>query len=87
MRIRPTYDFIQQLLWNGETIEVLEPKWLRAEMKRRIKEMLKSYRYTETHCVLLRRYNIAKNSFKHFASSENCRTFAAQFARKSVNNG
>lgn len=44
MRIRPTYDFIQQLLWNGETIEVLEPKWLRTEMKRRIKEMLKRYR-------------------------------------------
>jgi len=43
MRVRPTYDFIQQLLWNGETIEVLEPKWLRAEMKNRIKAMLKRY--------------------------------------------
>jgi len=30
-------------VWNGETIEVLEPKWLRKEMKEKIKEMLKRY--------------------------------------------
>ncbi|MCQ2329702.1 MAG: WYL domain-containing protein [Paludibacteraceae bacterium] len=43
LTIRPTYDFIQQLLWNGETIEVLQPKWLRKVMKERIKAMLKNY--------------------------------------------
>jgi hypothetical protein len=24
--LRPTYDFIQELLWNGEEVEVLEPQ-------------------------------------------------------------
>lgn len=29
---RPTFDFQQEILWNGEDIEVLEPLWLRKEI-------------------------------------------------------
>ena len=42
--LRPTYDFQQELLWNGEEVEVLEPQWLRDEMKGRIKQMLDLYK-------------------------------------------
>ena len=30
--LRPTYDFQQELLWHGEDVVVLEPKWLREEL-------------------------------------------------------
>ena len=42
--LRPTYDFIQELLWNGEEVEVLEPQWLRDEMRGRIERMLDLYK-------------------------------------------
>lgn len=42
--LRPTFDFQQELLWNGEDVEVLEPQWLRDEMATRIKHMLAHYR-------------------------------------------
>ena len=42
--LRPTYDFIQELLWNGEEVEVLEPQWLRNEMRGRIERMLDLYK-------------------------------------------
>ena len=32
MRVRPSYDFQQELLWNREELEVLEPAWLREEI-------------------------------------------------------
>lgn len=32
IRVRPTYDFEQELLWNRDEVEVLEPKWLRKEI-------------------------------------------------------
>lgn len=32
MRVHPSYDFQQELLWNREELEVLEPQWLRNEM-------------------------------------------------------
>ena len=41
--LRPEFDFQQELLWNGEDIEVLEPAWLRKEMSRRILRMLNKY--------------------------------------------
>lgn len=41
--IVPTYDFKQELLRMGDTIEVLEPKWLRGEMKDLISKMKKMY--------------------------------------------
>lgn len=37
--LRPEFDFQQELLWNGEDIEVLKPAWLRLEMSRRILRM------------------------------------------------
>ena len=37
--LRPTYDFQQELLWNGEEIEVLEPQWLREEIAGKIERM------------------------------------------------
>jgi predicted DNA-binding transcriptional regulator YafY len=41
--LRPTFDFQQELLWNGEDIEVLEPAWLRKEMAEKIKKMWSKY--------------------------------------------
>ena len=42
--LRPAFDFQQELLWNGEDIEVLEPEWLRKEMAGKIKRMLNKYK-------------------------------------------
>ena len=43
-RLRPSYDFIQELLWNGEDIEVLEPECLRKEIAGKIKRMWNKYK-------------------------------------------
>lgn len=39
----PTYDFEQELLSQGDNIEVLEPQWLREEMADKIRRMLNKY--------------------------------------------
>lgn len=44
MTIAPTYDFKQELLRMADTIEVIEPKWLRKEMKELIGKMKEMYR-------------------------------------------
>ena len=41
--IRPAFDFIQELFWQGESVEVLEPQWLREEMAARIKCLYDRY--------------------------------------------
>lgn len=41
--LRPTFDFQQELLWNGEDVEVLEPLWLRNEIAGKIKRMWNKY--------------------------------------------
>jgi len=41
--LRPEFDFQQELLWNGEDMEVLEPTWLRKEMAGKILRMCKKY--------------------------------------------
>lgn len=41
--LRPTFDFMQELLWHGEDIEVLAPEWLRKEMAGKIKRMWNKY--------------------------------------------
>ena len=41
--LRPGFNFQQELLWNGEDLEVLEPLWLRKEIARKIKRMLNKY--------------------------------------------
>lgn len=43
LRVRPTFDFQQELLWNRDEMEVLEPLWLRKEMAGIIKRMWKKY--------------------------------------------
>ena len=42
-RLRPAFDFQQELLWNGEDMEVLEPEWLRREMAGKIQRMWNKY--------------------------------------------
>ena len=44
VELRPTFDFIQELLWNGETLEVLEPLWLREKMAQKIQWMEANYK-------------------------------------------
>ncbi len=46
-RLRPTYDFMQEILRNGEDIEVLEPLWLREEMAGIIQRMWNKYKEDE----------------------------------------
>ena len=41
--LRPTYDFQQELLWHGEDVVVLKPKWLREELAERLKCMYNKY--------------------------------------------
>lgn len=43
LQIRPTYDFQQELLRIGDTLEVLEPIWLRNEIAEMIKRMWNTY--------------------------------------------
>ena len=42
-RLRPSYDFIQELLWNGADMEVLEPQSLRQEIANIVEQMHKKY--------------------------------------------
>ena len=44
LNIRPTFDFQQEILWNGEDIEVLEPKWLRKEIAAKVRRMWNKYK-------------------------------------------
>ena len=41
--LRPSYEFIQEILWNGENVEVLEPLWLRKEISGMIERMWNKY--------------------------------------------
>ena len=43
LQVRPTFDFQQELLWNGDALEVLEPLWLRMEMAEIVKRMWNNY--------------------------------------------
>ena len=43
LRVMPTYDFIQQILMMGGEVEVLSPNYVRDEVVRRVKEMVKVY--------------------------------------------
>lgn len=44
--LRPQYDFIQELLWHGEDMEVLEPLTLREQIIGKIEAMLNNYNST-----------------------------------------
>ena len=43
VEVRPTFDFQQELLWNGDAVEVLEPLWLREEMAGMAKRIWNNY--------------------------------------------
>jgi hypothetical protein len=43
-QLRPSYDFIQELLWNGADMEVLEPLSLRQEIANIVEQMHKKYK-------------------------------------------
>lgn len=43
LELRPTFDFIQELLKYGEELEILSPDWLRKDMTERIKRMCNIY--------------------------------------------
>lgn len=44
LQVRPTFDFQQELLMNGDDIEVLEPSWLRKDIAGTIKRMWNKYK-------------------------------------------
>lgn len=44
LQVRPTFDFQQELLWNGDALEVLEPLWLRKEMASKVKQIWNHYK-------------------------------------------
>lgn len=41
--LRPTFDFMQELLWQGEDVEVLEPLWFRNEIAKKIERIWRIY--------------------------------------------
>ena len=43
-RIVPSYNFYQQLLWHREKLEVLEPLYVREELKKTIEKILEHYK-------------------------------------------
>ncbi|MBQ8423099.1 MAG: WYL domain-containing protein [Coprobacter sp.] len=43
MRLCPTNDFVQEILWHGECVEVLEPLWLRTAIAEKINAMSSNY--------------------------------------------
>ena len=45
--LRPSYDFMQEILWNGEDAEVLEPQWFREKIAEKINRMWNKYRSSE----------------------------------------
>ena len=44
LEVRPTYDFRQEILMNGEDMEVLSPEWLRNEITEKIEKMYNYYK-------------------------------------------
>ena len=44
VRLRPTFDFRQEILSQGSDIEVLEPKWFRDEVAEISKHMWNKYK-------------------------------------------
>ena len=44
LSVKPTFDFQQEILWNGEDMEVIEPMWLRKEIAGKVKRMWNKYK-------------------------------------------
>lgn len=43
LQVRPTFDLQQELLRNGDALEVLQPQWLRKDMAEMLKRMCNNY--------------------------------------------
>lgn len=43
LTVRPSYDFLQEMLWHGRNLIVLRPESLRQEMIAMLKDMTQSY--------------------------------------------
>lgn len=43
LRVQPTKEFMQKILWMGKAVEVMKPESLRKEMQKEIKAMLSKY--------------------------------------------
>ena len=52
-KLRPAFDFVQEILKNGEDMEVLEPEWLRKEIAGKIKRMWNKYSASEDNNELV----------------------------------
>ena len=61
--LRPEFDFQQELLWNGEDIEVLEPAWLRKEMTGKILRMWNKYKKDDNKTKDLGKKRQRKNCY------------------------
>jgi hypothetical protein len=46
-KVRPNYEFLQALLMQADQIEVLEPEWVRQELKRLVENMFNLYKDTK----------------------------------------
>ena len=44
LSMRRQIDFQQEILWNGEDMEVLKPEWLRKEIAGKVKGMWNRYK-------------------------------------------
>lgn len=43
LRVRPNYELQEQILKQGERVKVIEPEWLKEEIKERLREALNQY--------------------------------------------
>ena len=43
LRVRPNYELQEQIIKQGERVKVIEPEWLREEIKARLKKALEQY--------------------------------------------
>lgn len=50
LRVSPTYDFKQELLWNRDKLVVISPQWLRDDMMDILQRMMNSYRTGRPDC-------------------------------------
>lgn len=50
LRVCPTYDFKQELLWHRDKLAVISPAWLRDDMIDILHRMTESYATGEPHC-------------------------------------